>query len=186
MRLVGEESTSSGSGALDTMLSLLHRDLRALADRYMRRERPDHTLQRTALVHEAYLRLRDRDDTTWQSAAHVIGAAANTMRQVLVDHARGRGSRKRRVVGERVPVDELFAKGGPDRLDVIVLDEALRALHEEAPRAVRVVEMRFFGGLTIPEVADVLTCTERTIERDWRFAQAWLRRALADDGEPDA
>ncbi len=168
-----------GFDVTDDLLAAVHRELRSLAAMYMRNERPDHTLQTTALVHEAYVRMRGRDDAGWQTPVHFVAVAATTMRQVLVDHARARNTDKRRADRSRVPLEAVYEDVRADPTDLCALDEALRRLAAETPRAARVVELRFFGGLTVAEVAGLLDLTERTIERDWRYAQAWLRRAMS-------
>ena len=144
----------------------------------MRGERPDHTLQTTALVHEVYLRLLGRTQPTWQNRAHFFAATARAMRQILVDHARGKRSQKRGAQGNKVSLDDVAAATGVSDLDLLALDDALVALSENDPRKARVVELRFFGGLTREEIAEVLGVTTRTVEREWKFAQAWLRREL--------
>ena len=169
--------------AADRLLPHVYDELKALAGALMREERSEHTLQATALVHEAYLKLVDQTRVQWRDRAHFFAVAAQAMRRVLVDHARTRRRAKRR--GERVRLvlqDELMASY--DRqVDLIALDEALAQLASSQPEHARIVEMRFFAGLTVDEVAAVLDVTTRTVERKWRFARAWLRQALS--GEAD-
>lgn len=152
-------------------------DLHRIAGEYLRRERVDHTLQPTALVHEAYLKVADRDE--WKSATHFRAVASNAMRQVLVDHARARGRLKRG--GNRVMLTTNIAFE-PDRdVDVLALDEALSALADLDKRKARVVELRFFGGLTAREVAEVVGVAQKTAEADWYFARAWLHDRLESE-----
>jgi RNA polymerase sigma factor (TIGR02999 family) len=163
-------------------MSAVYAELHRLAAGYLRQERPDHTLQATALVHEAYLQLRKLDKVEWTSRAHFVGVAARTMRRILVDHARRHVAQKRggadrgRHAGFAEPLTP-----GPD-LNIVSLDDALDRFAQEFPRQAQVVELRFFGGLTSEETAEVLTAdspiTARTVERDWRFARAWLHRAI--------
>ena len=169
--------------AADRLLPHVYDELKALAGALMREERSEHTLQATALVHEAYLKLVDQTRVQWRDRAHFFAVAAQAMRRVLVDHARTRRRAKRQ--GKRVKLvlqDELMASY--DRqVDLIALDEALGQLASSQPEHARIVEMRFFAGLTVDEVAAVLDVTTRTVERKWRFARAWLRQALS--GEAD-
>jgi RNA polymerase sigma factor (TIGR02999 family) len=160
-------------------LPLVYDEMRAVAARHLRGERPDHTLQPTALVHEAYLRLAQRRSTDWESRAHFLGVASQAIRRVLVEHARARRRDKRGGGRLRVTLSDEMALGrGPD-LDVLALDEALTRLGEEDPTDQRVVELRFFGGLSVKETAKVLGVVERTVHRRWTFARAWLFRELA-------
>jgi RNA polymerase sigma factor (TIGR02999 family) len=169
--------------ALAELAPLVHAELHRLAHRYMGGERPGHTLQTTALVNEAYLRLIDWKNVRWQSRAHFFGVSAQLMRRILVDFARERGSGKRGGGAPRVALDEAAAVPGGAGADVIALDEALRSLAELDPRQSRVVELRFFGGLTVEEAAEVLKVSPATVERDWSFARAWLHRELTKKGE---
>jgi RNA polymerase sigma factor (TIGR02999 family) len=164
--------------ALDELIPLVHAELRRLAHHYMAHERPGHTLQTTALVNEAYLRLVDRRGVAWQSRAHFLAIAANSMRKILIDIARRSSAEKR---GARSPVFSLDAALDPPDLksrELIALDDALSALADQDPRKAKVVEMRFFGGLEAKEAAEVLNVSEETILRDWKLAKAWLRREL--------
>lgn len=158
----------------------VYEDLHRIAGEYLRRERADHTLQPTALVHEAYLKVAHRDQ--WKSATHFRAVASNAMRQVLVDHARRRGRQKRR--GDRVLLTTNVAFE-PDRdVEVLALDEALSALAELDARKSRVVELRFFGGLTAREAAETLGIAQKTAEADWYFARAWLHERLDAGSSP--
>jgi len=160
--------------AASQLLELVYPELRRLAQHYMDRERPGHTLQATALVHEAYLRIFDAEPIQWQDRAHFFAVAANRMRQILVDHARAREAERRGGGRVQVSLDaETAVALGPD-YDLIALDEALERLEALDPRACRVVELRFFGGLTEAEAAEVLGISPATLKRDWEFARAWL------------
>lgn len=169
--------------ALAELAPLVHEELHRLAHRYMGGERRGHTLQTTALVNEAYLRLIDWKNVRWQSRAHFFGVSAQLMRRILVDFARERGSGKRGGGSPRVALDEAAVVPGGAGADVIALDEALRSLAELDTRQSRVVELRFFGGLTVEETAEVLKVSPATVERDWSFARAWLHRELTKKGE---
>jgi len=159
------------------LLSLVYDELRRLATGYLRRERRNHTLQATALVHEAYLRMAGQK-ASWQNRAHFFGIAAQVMRRILVDHARAHRAEKRGSGQAMVSLDEALLVSA-DSSQLIDLDEALTRLAEIDPRQARVVELRFFVGMSIEEAAEVLGCGVRTVNRDWRMAQAWLRRALS-------
>jgi RNA polymerase sigma factor (TIGR02999 family) len=165
--------------ALERLMPLLYGELRRLAAYYLRAERPDHTLQPTALVHEAYLRLADRRELHWRDRAHFFALAAQVMRHILVDHARARRTGKRGKAQTAVPLDE--AADAALRLDpdLVALDDALRTLEQKDSQQSRIVEMRYFGGLTIEETAEVLGISPATVKRDWTMAKAWLRRELA-------
>jgi RNA polymerase sigma-70 factor, ECF subfamily len=164
--------------ALALLMPIVHDELRRLAHHYMRRERAGHSLQTTALVNEAYLRLVDYKRMHWQNRAHFVAAAAQAMRRILVDHAR-RHNLKRGAGAEHVSLDA-GAVMCPDRSDDFVsLDEALTGLAERAPRKAKVVELRFFGGLSVEETAEVLRVSPITVMREWKSAKAWLYRELA-------
>lgn len=164
--------------ALDQLMPLVYQELRRLARSYMRRQRSDHTLQTTALVNEAYLRLIDASRVGWQNRAHFFAVSAMAMRRVLVDMARARGSEKRGGGAIVVTIDDAI-DAVPDRsAEIVALDEALQSLAELSPRQAQVVELRYFGGLTEPEIAEVLKTSERTVRRDWTLARAWLKREL--------
>ncbi len=165
--------------ALERLIPLVHAELHLLAKRYMRQERAGHTLQTTALIHEAYLRLIDAQQVRWQNRAHFFAISARLMRQVLVDFARQRGYQKRGGAARRVSLDEaLVVSQGRDD-DLVALDEALSALAKIDERKSRVVELRFFGGLTEEEAAEALKVSPETVRRDWRLAKSWLRRWLS-------
>lgn len=163
--------------ALDELIPLVYDELRRLARRYMRRESQDHTLQTSALVNEAYLRLVDQKSVKWQNRAHFFGVAAQMMRRILVDHARSRLRAKRGGGAQMVSLaDEAVMY--QEVAEVIALDDALNNLAELDPRKSQIVEMKFFGGLTNEDVAEVLKVTTRTVEREWRKAKAWLHHAI--------
>lgn len=164
--------------ALEELWPLVYRELRRLAAHYLRGERKDHTLQPTALVHEAYLRVLDMRHIDWQNRAHFIGLAAQMMRRVLVDHARARDAGKRGGGARPVSLSEADTLMPAINPDLLALGEALDRLEEAYPEKGRVVELRFFGGLSIEETAKVLGVSTPTVERDWRFAKAWLHAAL--------
>ena len=165
--------------ALDQLISLVYAELHRLAHRYMRRERSGHTLQPTALVHEAYERLVDLKNVSWQNRAHFFGVSAQLMRRILVDYARSRRYTKREGQWLQVPLNEAVALFHDRQTDIVALDDALHALAEIDPRKSRVVEMRFFGGLSIKEVAEVLNISTESVQRDWRLAKVWLLRELS-------
>ena len=164
--------------ALDELIPLVYDELRRLAARYMRRESQRHTLQTSALINEAYLRLVDQKNVQLQNRAQFFGFAAQLMRHILVDHARSR-SRIKRGGGMQIVSLAEQAVISNDVAEVIALDDALKNLAEIDPRKARIVEMKFFGGLTNEEVAGVLKVTSRTVEREWRKAKAWLHRAIS-------
>ncbi len=167
--------------ARDRMLPLVYDELRRLARAFLARERPDHTLQATALVHEAYLRLIDQRQVDWKNRAQFVGVAAVMMRRILVNHARGRAADKRGGEMERVSLSLAHDVGEAPPVDLIVLHEALDALEAIDARKSRIVELKFFGGLTIAEIVEVLELSPATIEREWAFSRAWLYDALAGD-----
>ena len=165
--------------AASRLIPLVYDELHRLARRQMRRERPDHTLQATALVHEAYLRLVNHPQRTWQNRAHFIAVAAQVMRRILVDYARARRTSKRGSAPQRVPLEEplLFTEEQSDEL--VSLDEALERLAQFDERQSRVVELRFFGGLSVDETAEALGISSKTVTRDWTVARAWLHREVS-------
>jgi len=171
--------------ALDELIPLVYDELRRLAGRYMRRESQDHTLQTSALVNEAYMRLVDQKNVQWQNRAHFFGVAAQLMRRILVDHARSRSRVKR---GGGLQMVSLADQAGVSKeaAEVIALDDALTNLAEMDQRKSQIVEMKFFGGLTTEEVAEVLKITTRTVEREWRKARAWLNRAITKGATNEA
>jgi RNA polymerase sigma factor (TIGR02999 family) len=169
-------------GAFEALMPIVYAELRRLADHYLRQERGGHTLQPTALVHEAYLRLAGTRDMRLRSRAHFYGAAAQVMRRVLVDHARGRRAAKRGGPERQVvPFDEALDAPIAAQLDFIALDEALTALERIAPDRARVVELRFFGGLSVEDTAEYLGIAPATVKRHWSFARAWLFRRLSGE-----
>jgi RNA polymerase sigma factor (TIGR02999 family) len=167
--------------ALDALLPLVYDKLRQLAETYLRRERPDHTLQPTALVHEAYLRLVDQTNVDWQNRAQFFGVAANMMRRILVNHARDRHVAKRGGFACKMSLDEAISFFEQQDVELVALDEALITLAKIDPQQSQIVELRFFGGLTVEETAEVLGISPATIKREWRTAKAWLYKELARD-----
>lgn len=164
--------------ALERLMPLVYDELKRLAHRYMRGERVGHTLQTTALVNEAYLRLAKWKDVSWQNRAQFFAVSAQMMRRILVDFARERQYLKRGGGALQVSLSEAAAFAGGPETDLVALDEALTALAKVDPRKAQMVEMRFFGGLSIAEVAEVLKVSEETVNRDWRLAKVWLLREL--------
>lgn len=170
------------SKAAETLLPLVYEELHRLAKSYMRRERPEHTLQATALINEAYLRLV-HEEVDWNSRAHFIGVAAQVMRRVLVDYARAHKAERRAGGLERVEMREELAIS-PERLDeVALLDEALGRLEKDNPRQARVVELRYFGGLSVEEIGALLGIAPRSVKRDWSLARIWLFRELRPEAK---
>jgi RNA polymerase sigma-70 factor, ECF subfamily len=165
--------------ALEQLMPLVYGELRRLAQGYMRREHAGHTLQTTALIHEAYLRLIDARQVRLENRTHFFAVAARLMRQILVDFARARGYQKRGGGAQRVSLDDAMVIGRPHDEDLVALDEALAALAEADERKARVVELRFFGGLTEAETAEALKVSPETVRRDWRLAKSWLRHRLS-------
>jgi RNA polymerase sigma factor (TIGR02999 family) len=166
--------------ALEDLLPLVYGELRRLASRKLRRERPDHTLQPTALVHEAYIRLIDQRRVRWQNRAHFYAVAAQVMRRILVDRARARAADKRGAGWQRVTLVGDKASAGSRDVDVLSLDDALRRLAAFDPQQERIVELRYFGGLTLDETAEVIGISIATVKREWAIARAWLRSELSD------
>ena len=166
------------SGALEKLMPLVYDEMRRLAHSYLRRERPDHTLQSTALVHEAYVRLTGNAPPQWQDRAHFFGIAANLMRQILVEYARGRNAAKRGGGAIKLAIDTLNEPSERPDLDIVALDDALKDLTRIDPQQSRVVELRFFAGLSIEETAEVLGISASTVKRDWNTARFWLFREL--------
>jgi RNA polymerase sigma factor (TIGR02999 family) len=173
------ELRSGNPEAEAKLIPMVHERLHRLAASYMRRERPDHTLQATALVNEAYLRLVSQKGTGWQDRAHFFGIAARLMRRILVDHARARQAGKRGGRVEKLSLDEALDFSPARSRELIELDDALESLGRLDPQQARVVELRFFGGLTVEETAEVLGISPRTVKRDWRVARAWLHGELS-------
>ena len=165
--------------AMDKLLPLVYDDLRRRAALYLRRERSNHTLQATALVNEAYLRMVDQRKVVWRDRGHFLAVAAQAMRRILVDHARSRNSKKRGGPVENLPLEDLMlAASGEDEVDVIALDEAMSRLAAVDARQERLVELRYFVGLSLEEAADVLDISRATATREWTLAKAWLFREL--------
>jgi RNA polymerase sigma factor (TIGR02999 family) len=173
------EWRSGHQEALTELMPLVYDELRRLASHYLRRERPDHTLQPTALVHEAYLRLIDQTSIRWQNRAHFFGIAANLMRQILINHAHSRRAAKRGGTAFKLTLDEAAGLSQTrENVDLVALDEALSRLAVLDPQQGRIVELRFFGGLTIEEAAEVLRISPATVKREWTTAKAWLHCVL--------
>ncbi len=172
--------------ALDQLMPTVYDELRRQAARYLRREQAGNTLQTTALIHEAYVRLVDQRNVQWQNRAHFFGIAAQMMRRILVDHARAKKRVKRGGSDVRVSLgDTTVAVTGQD-LDVVALDEALERLAQIDEQQSRVVELRFFSGLTVEETAEVMHISKATVKRDWSMAKAWLHRELSGDTDQNA
>jgi RNA polymerase sigma factor (TIGR02999 family) len=169
--------------ALDRLTPLVYDELRRIAHRYVRRERNGHTLETTALVNEAYIRLAGSKNIAWENRSHFFAATAQVMRHVLIDHARRRLYRKRGGDAQHVPLDDAISEMTDQRADeLIVLNEALEELSKLDPRKARVVEMRYFGGLSLEETAEALNVSLMTVRRDWRAAKAWLFRRMKVEG----
>jgi RNA polymerase sigma factor (TIGR02999 family) len=160
--------------ARDQLVTLVYPELKRIAARYLRQERPDHSLRPTGLVHEVYLRLIGAERATWQNRAHFFAAVAREMRHLLVDYARARNARKRGDGNVRISLDDVHATAEPRDEDLVALDEALSRLEQIDPRASRAVELRFFTGLSERETAEALRISVATLKRDWSFAKAWL------------
>ncbi len=171
------ELQNGRDGAADELVPLVYDELHRLAVHFMRRERDDHTLQPTALVHDAYLRLVDQRDASWQNRAHFYGIAARAMRRILVDHARRRHAGKRDG-GRRVTLDASLVADPERSLELLALDDALTRLAELDARQARVVELRFFSGLSVEQTAETLGISRATANRDWTFARAFLQREM--------
>ncbi|HEY4308688.1 MAG TPA: sigma-70 family RNA polymerase sigma factor [Pirellulales bacterium] len=173
---------SGDQHAAEELLPLVYDEFRRLADDYLRQETRAHTLQPTALVHEAYLKLIDQTRVNWQGRTHFFAVGAQAMRRILVDHARARHRAKRGGGWQRIELDDQLILS-PDRdADLLAVDEAIEKLALLDPRQARIVELRFFGGLTMDEVAEVLGVSKRTVENEWTIIRAWLRRELAGEG----
>ena len=165
--------------ALDELMPAIYDELHRLAQKYLSRERPDHTLQTTALVHEAYLRLVDQKTVNWENRAQFFGIAARMMRRILINHAKDRQAKKRSGYATRISLDDAVNFFEKAELDLAALDEALNELAVLDPQQAQIVELRFFGGLTIEEVAEVLEISIATTKREWDSAKLWLRRQLS-------
>ncbi len=173
--------SSGDQAALNKLMPLIYEELRKLAHGYMGHERPGHTLQTTALIHEAYLRLVDQRSAQWQNRVQFFAIAAQLMRRILVDYARRRKYQKRGGNAVKVPLEENTVLSTERSEEVVALDGALERLAVVDPRKARVVELRYFGGLEIPEIAEALGISPATVTRDWRMAKAWLRSELHHD-----
>ena len=171
------DMSSGDETAPERLLPLVYNDLRRLAHAYFSKENSDHTLQATALVHEAYIRLVNWENVSWQNRAHFFAVAAEVMRKVLIDHARKRNAQKRSG-GQKVLLDEAVSLPNKTEFDVLRLEEALTSLEKLDPRQAKIVELRFFGGLSIEETAYILKISETTVRREWTFAKAWFQREL--------
>jgi RNA polymerase sigma factor (TIGR02999 family) len=180
-----QEVSGGNREAPARLMPLVYDELRRLADHYLRRERPDHTLQPTALVHEAYLKLVDQTRVDWQNRAHFFGVAAQLMRRILVDHARRHQAEKRGGFQQKLTLDEAVDYSQTRDVDLVKLDDALTALAKFDARQSRIVELRFFGGLTIEETAEALGISPATVKVDWSMAKAWLRREIGGGGDTD-
>jgi RNA polymerase sigma factor (TIGR02999 family) len=168
------------AAALDRVVPLVYAELRRIASRHLRRERPGHTLQPTALVHEAYLKLVPTPELEWRDRAHFFAVAARVMRQILVDHARAHQAEKRGGAFRRVSIDEVAGPAVATQVGLLALEEALGRLADLDPQQGRVVELRYFGGMTIEETAEVMGVSPATVKREWMMARAWLRRELSE------
>jgi len=168
------------------LIPVVYNELRRLAGSYMRRERPDHTLQATALVHEAYMKLVEQQSVNWQSRAHFFGVAAQLMRRILIDHARGHLRQKRGGEYRKVSLNDAFIFSTEQSAELVAVDESLQRLAQMDERQARVVELRFFGGLSVEEAASVLNISAKTVKRDWSVAKAWLYADLKEQHGIDA
>jgi len=182
-RLLGETVQGNRSAA-DKLMKQLYDEFRTLARRYLNRESPAHTLQATALVNEVYMKLVDQTRVDWKGRTHFFAIGAEAMRRVLVDHARRRGRAKRGGRLQPVSLDAALAISARSEADVLAVHEAIEELARLDPRHARIVELRFFGGLSVKEVAEVLGVSTRTVEADWTVIRAWLRRRLSDEDQP--
>lgn len=174
------EWSNGDKAALDKLMPLIHEELRRLAHHYMSRERPSHTLQTSALVNEAYLRLVNRKGVHWQNRAHFFAIAAQLMRSILVDHARSHAYAKRGGGAHKIELDEAMIVSEERAAEVVALDDVLKELADIDPQQSRIVELRFFGGLTIEETAEVVHLSPATIKREWSTAKAWLYHQLSN------
>jgi len=164
----------------DSLLTIVYDELRKIAAQYLSKERSGHTLQPTALVHEAYMKLVDISDIKWQDRAHFFAVSANVMRHILVDHARAKRAAKRGGSAQRIELDDAMSLSDERDVDVLAVDESLKELAKFDEQQSRIVEMRFFGGLTIEETAHVIGKSPATVKREWSMAKAWLRRKLQE------
>ena len=169
---------TGGPAATDRLFDALYRELRNLAEQFFRRERPDQTIQATALVHEAYMKLVDQRCVDWQGRGHFLGVAAQAMRRILLDRARHRGAAKRGGGWKRITLNDRLIPGLDCDDGLVAIDEALGRLSELDPRQAQMIELRFFGGLSVEEVSQVMGMSKRSVEREWTMVRAWLRREL--------
>jgi RNA polymerase sigma factor (TIGR02999 family) len=170
--------------ALDQLIPLVYPELRKLARRYMRRESPEHTLQTSALINEAYLRLVDQQAVEWQDRAHFFAVAAQVMRHILIDHARSHLYGKRGAGAQHVPLDQVAVVSQERATELVALDDALTILAKIDERKAKIVELRFFGGLSVGETAEAMKLSPATVMREWRTAKAWLHREISGTGQP--
>jgi len=174
-----KEWSDGNTRVLDNLMPLVYEELRRQASRFLRKERAGHTLQTTALIHEAYLKLIDQKNVEWQNRAHFFAIASTAMRRILVDYARERHREKRGGAGSDLPLDEALQISSKEKpIDLVALDEALTRLAGFDPRQARIVELRYFSGLDTDETAAVLGVSNATVRRDWSFAKAWLRQEI--------
>jgi RNA polymerase sigma factor (TIGR02999 family) len=184
--LLLQDWSAGDERALEELLPLIYNELRHLAHNFLYRERSGHTLQTTALVHEAYLKLIDQKDARWQNRSHFFAIAAQAMRRILIDSARRHAAMKRGGPQEKLSLDEVPDLSLEPNTKLLALDEALKALAEMDPEQSRIVELRYFGGLTIEETAEVMKSSPATVKREWAMARAWLHQALTDKSQEDA
>lgn len=184
--LLLQKAAEGDQHAADLLFPALYEELRGLADRHLRRERRDHTLQTTALVNEAYLKMIGDSQTRWQNRAHFFALASQAMRRILVNHATARTRQKRGGDRPRLPLTEAGAIDLERDIDLVALDEALKELARLDERKARIVELRFFGGMSIEETAEVTQCAPATVKRDWNFAKAWLLREISKGSDDDS
>ena len=173
--------SSGDKTALDQLIPLVHAELRRLARRYMARQSPGHTLQTSALINEAYLRLVDQQSVQWQDRAHFFAVSAQIMRNILIDHARKYSYAKRGAGARKVSLDEAATMPEQRAAELVALDDALVELATADPRKSQIVELRFFGGLNIEETAEVMKVSSATVQREWRAARAWLQRVMSNE-----
>jgi len=166
--------SNGDQAALEKLMPAVYQELRRMADHYLRGEQPGHSLQPTALVHEAYLRLIDQTKVEWHNRAHFFGVAAQMMRRILIDHAKAKHRVKRGGVAPKISLDETVGLSHERAAELVALDDALQLLSEVDARKSRIVELRYFGGLTVEETAQVLGVSDKTVMRDWKLAKAWL------------
>lgn len=180
--LILKDWSSGNREAVDALMPVIYDELKKIAAQYLRKERINHTLQPTELAHEAYLKLIDISNVNWQDRAHFFAVSAQVIRHILVDHARARATDKRGGAAEKIVLDEAISFSKEDDTDVLALDEALKSLAEFDEQQSKIVELRFFGGLTIEETAAVMRLSPATIKREWTLAKAWLFKRLKAEG----